>query len=58
MEFEPWARRMGAGEATRAELQTMLLNAPEGARLFLAPQFVGDKVFFKLTEAILVGQKA
>jgi ubiquinone/menaquinone biosynthesis C-methylase UbiE len=58
MEFEPWVRRMGASEATRAELRTMLLNAPEGARLFLAPQFVGDKLFFMLTEAILVGQKA
>ena len=39
MEFEPWVRRMGAGDATRTELRKMLLSAPEGARAFLAPHF-------------------
>jgi ubiquinone/menaquinone biosynthesis C-methylase UbiE len=58
MEFEPWVRRMGASETTRAELRTMLLDAPEGARAFLAPTFVQDKLFFTLTEAILIGRKA
>ena len=58
MEFEPWARRMGASQTTRAELRTMLLDAPEGARAFLAPRLVEDKLFFTLTEAIIIGQKA
>jgi ubiquinone/menaquinone biosynthesis C-methylase UbiE len=58
MEFEPWVRRMGASEATRAELRTMLLDAPAGARAFLAPRLVDDRLFFTLTEAIVIGQKA
>jgi len=58
MEFEPWVRRMGASEATRTELRTMLLDAPEGARAFLAPRLVDDKLFFTLTEAIVIGRKA
>ena len=58
MEFEPWVRRMGADEATRAELRRMLLDAPEGARAFFAPRFVDDKLFFTLTEAIVIGRKA
>ena len=58
MEFDPWVRRMGADEATRAELRTMLLDAPEAARKFLAPRLVDDQLFFTLHEAILIGQKA
>jgi hypothetical protein len=58
MEFDPWVRRMGANEATVAELRTMLLDAPEGARAFLAPRLVEDKLFFTLTEAIVIGRKA
>ena len=58
MEFEPWVRRMGVNEATIAELRTMLLDAPEGARAFLAPRLVDDKLLFTLTEAIVIGQKA
>jgi len=58
MEFEPWVRRMGANEATRAKLRTMLLDAPEGARAFLAPRLVEEKLLFTLTEAILIGRKA
>jgi hypothetical protein len=57
MEFEPWARRMGAGEKTRATLRRMLLEAPEEARAFLKPRMDGDRLFFSLTEAILLGAK-
>ena len=57
MEFEPWARRMGASEAIRAELRKMLLDAPEGARAFLAPRLIDDRLVFTLTEAILIGRK-
>ena len=58
MEFEPWVRRMGASEAMVAELRTMLLGAPEGARAFLAPRLVEGKLFFTLTEAIVIGRRA
>ncbi len=58
MEFDPWVRRMGASEAMVAELRTMLLAAPDGARAFLAPRLVEDKLFFTLTEAIVIGRKA
>jgi hypothetical protein len=36
----------------------MLLDAPAGARAFLAPRLVDDRLFFTLTEAIVIGQKA
>ncbi len=58
MEFEPWVRRMGASETTRAELRRMLLNAPEEVRAFLAPRLVDDRLLFTPTEAIIIGQKA
>jgi len=58
MEFEPWVRRMGASEATGAELKAMLLDAPAGAHAFLDPRVIDDKLHFTLTEAIVIGRKA
>lgn len=58
MEFEPWVRRMGAGESTAAELRKMLLDAPAGAREALAPETIDGKLFFTLTEAIVIGKNA
>jgi ubiquinone/menaquinone biosynthesis C-methylase UbiE len=57
MEFEPWAKRMGANEETRTTLQKMLLDAPEGVRNILAPRLDGERLFFTLTEAVLIGRK-
>lgn len=57
MEFEPWAKRMGATEATKTELRRILLDAPEAAREFLAPRVEPDRLVFTLTEAIIIGRK-
>jgi ubiquinone/menaquinone biosynthesis C-methylase UbiE len=57
MEFEPWVRRMGASEATQAELRKMLLEAPEGARAYWAPRTAENKLFFTIAEGIIVGRK-
>jgi len=57
MDFEPWATRMGAGDGTRARLRTLLLDAPAGAREFLAPRTEGGRLRFTLTEIILIGRK-
>jgi ubiquinone/menaquinone biosynthesis C-methylase UbiE len=57
VQFEPWADRMGASEETKAQLRQWLDTAPPGAREFLAPRREDDKLFFKLTEVILVGRK-
>ena len=57
MEFEPWADRMGASEATKTELRRMLLEAPEAVRAFLLPRVDGGRLRFTLTEAIIIGEK-
>lgn len=57
MEFEPWAKRMGASKETRATLQKMLLDAPESVRDILAPHTDDGRLLFTLTEAIIIGRK-
>jgi ubiquinone/menaquinone biosynthesis C-methylase UbiE len=57
MEFDPWADRMGASGETKANLRKLLLEAPEDVKLFLAPREDGDKMFFALHEAIIIGRK-
>jgi ubiquinone/menaquinone biosynthesis C-methylase UbiE len=57
MEFEPWAKRMGANEETRMALRKMLLGAPENVRNTLTPRLDGERLFFTLTEAVLIGRK-
>jgi ubiquinone/menaquinone biosynthesis C-methylase UbiE len=57
MEFAPWATRMGASQETVATLRSLLLEAPEGVRVVLTPRFAGERLFFTLTEAIIIGRK-
>lgn len=57
MEFEPWADRMGASTETKAQLRQLLMDAPDAARKFWSPRIDGEKMFFALTEAIIVGRK-
>ena len=57
MEFEPWAKRMGANAKTKAQLRALLRDAPENVRVFLTPRTAGKKLFFSLTEAIIIGRK-
>jgi ubiquinone/menaquinone biosynthesis C-methylase UbiE len=56
MEFAPWAERMGASPAVIAQLRALLLDAPQFAADFFQPYTIEDKLFFYLTEAILIGK--
>jgi ubiquinone/menaquinone biosynthesis C-methylase UbiE len=58
MEFEPWAKRMGASAKTKTQLRALLRDAPENVRAFLTPRTAGKKMFFSLTEAIVIGRKS
>ncbi len=57
MEFDPWADRTSTNAETKAELRQWLRNAPEPVREWLTPRWDGDKVFFALHEAIIIGRK-
>lgn len=57
MEFGPWAKRMGAGPDTMATLRRLLLDAPDGVREVLVPRLDGERLFFTLTEAVIIGRK-
>jgi len=58
MEFEPWAKRMGASAKTKTQLRALLRDAPDGVRAFLTPRTTGKKMFFSLTEVIIIGRKS
>ncbi len=58
MEFTPWAERMGATAETIAELQRLLLTAPDSATAYFQPYNTEKDVFFSLDEAIIIGRKA
>ncbi len=57
MEFEPWADRMGASDETKAKLRTWLDGAPSSVREFLSPRETDGKLYFTLSEVILIGRK-
>lgn len=57
IDFDDWATRMRVSAENRLRLRALLLQAPEPVAEFLLPQLSGAKVFFQLTEAILVGRK-
>lgn len=58
MEFEPWADRMRVSAEMKAKLRAMLLGEMiESAREFLMPRVDGDKLYFSLSEAILIARK-
>ena len=57
LEFEPWVDRMGVNAETKAKLRDWLMNAPGEAREHLTPRVDGDRMFFSLTEGIVIGRK-
>jgi ubiquinone/menaquinone biosynthesis C-methylase UbiE len=56
--FESWANRMGIKEETKNQVKKLLLEPREGVREWLTPRTEGDKIFFTLHEAIIVGRKS
>ncbi|MFT5195796.1 MAG: ubiquinone/menaquinone biosynthesis C-methylase UbiE [Cellvibrionaceae bacterium] len=57
MEFAPWADRMHVAADDKIRLKAMLVQAPNIVKEFLTPEFDGDKIFFTLTEGIIIGIK-
>ena len=57
MEFAPWAKRMGADGEMVARLRALVLDAPDGVREVLMPRLDGERLFFTLTEAVMIGRK-
>lgn len=57
MEFAPWADRMNVAAADKIRLKAMLVQAPNIVKEFLTPEFDGDRIFFTLTEGIIIGRK-
>jgi len=58
MAFESWAIRLGASPETVAELRTLFLDAPAGAKAFFQSEQTGTDIVFYLTEGLLVGRKS
>ena len=57
MEFDPWADRMHVAADDKIRLRAMLVQAPKIVEEFLTPEFDGDRIFFTLTEGIIIGTK-
>ena len=57
MEFQPWAERLGASQATIAVLKGMLEGASPALKAFLKPRPAGSDIKFTLDEAILIATK-
>lgn len=57
IEFEPWADRMSVSAEIKTKLRDWLFSAPPAVRDWIAPRRDGDKIFFTLHEAIIIGRK-
>jgi hypothetical protein len=57
LDFDPWAKRMNVADEDKTRLELMLRQAPSQAQEYFKPQFSGDRIFFNLTELILIGIK-
>ncbi len=58
MEFDPWARRLGATDAVVAELADCLASARGALAAFLRPEVRNGSPWFVLTEAILLARRS
>jgi ubiquinone/menaquinone biosynthesis C-methylase UbiE len=57
IDFDNWVGRMSVAEKTRLHLRVMLKHAPKPALEALAPEFVGDRVTFHLTEVLIIARR-
>ncbi|MFQ5611428.1 MAG: class I SAM-dependent methyltransferase [Anaerolineae bacterium] len=57
IDFGPWVARQGVPEEDQIKLRKMLLAAPPGVKEYLTPRQDGDKIYFTLHEAVIVGRK-
>ena len=57
MEFQPWAERLGADDATIEQLRSMLFGAEPALKAFLRPREQEGRLWFTLDEAIVIARK-
>lgn len=57
MEFDSWAHRLGASDVVVAELSACLASARGALAAFLRPESRDGKLWFVLTEAILLARR-
>lgn len=58
MEFDPWADRMSVSAEMKIKLrELMMTQATEAVREFFVPRTDGAKMYFSLTEAIIIAKK-
>jgi ubiquinone/menaquinone biosynthesis C-methylase UbiE len=57
MDFDDWASRMAVPAGDTLRLKVLLRQAPAIVQEFLTPQFNGERISFRLAEAIIAGRK-
>lgn len=57
IDFDAWVGRMRVPPKDKIRLRAMLAQAPAEVADFLTPNFVGDRITFQLSEAILIGKR-
>jgi ubiquinone/menaquinone biosynthesis C-methylase UbiE len=58
LEFEPWADRMSVSAEMKIKLRQLFTTlASDAVREFFVPRAEGEKLFFSLTEAIIIARK-
>lgn len=58
IDFDDWVARMQVPADDRTRLRAMLIQAPAPVHAFLTPTLSGDRITFRLAEAILIGRLA
>jgi ubiquinone/menaquinone biosynthesis C-methylase UbiE len=56
IDFDDWVARMGVPPANVVRLRAMVRQAPAAVAAFLQPEYLGERITFHLTEAILVAR--
>ncbi|GAB4534222.1 MAG: class I SAM-dependent methyltransferase [Anaerolineae bacterium] len=56
-EFQAWADRQGASEATREKLLDMMRGIPAALEPLFAPRWADGSLYFNLWEAVMVAEK-
>lgn len=57
-DFDPWVTRQNVPPENQARLKKMLFEAPPGVSEYMSPRREGEKVYFTLHEAVILGRRA
>lgn len=57
IDFDDYCERLSVPAQARQQLRVLLKHAPTSAREALAPEFVGERITFTLTEILLIARR-